>query len=261
MPKRDGYANGIPSWVDLSTTDVEKAKSFYSNIFGWEWVGNDMPGFGTYWMATLKGELIAGLSQQPPEMAAQHVPSMWNTYVNVDSADGTAAKATAAGGTVMMAPADIPGSGRMAFLTDPNGAAVGLWQPGGHKGAGLVNEHGALIWNEVFAPNTAKEVDFYRKVFGWEPSTQTMEGMGEYTMFNLAGSPIGGTMKPPMDDIPPHWRVWFGSSDPVATAAKATESGATVVIAPMDSPMGKMASFIDPTGAGFSVITAAEASN
>jgi len=259
VPTRDGYANGVPSWVDLSTTDVEKAKTFYGELFGWEWVGNEMPGFGTYWMATLKGQLVAGLSGQPPEMAAQHVPSMWNTYVNVDSVDQTVAKAMAAGGQLAMPAADIPDAGRMAFLIDPSGATFGLWQPSGHKGAGLVNEHGALIWNEVLAPDTARIVEFYRKVFGWEPSAQTMEGMGEYTMFNLDGSPVGGTMAAPTAEIPPHWRIWFGSSDPVETAAKAAELGATVVISPTDSPMGKVASLLDPTGAGFSVITAAAA--
>lgn len=259
MPKRGGFDHGVPSWVDLTTTDEEAAKNFYSKLFGWEWVRSETPQGGAYWMAKLDGELIAGLSSQQQEMAGKGIPSTWNTYVNVDSVDDTTAKAVAAGGEVIAPAIDIGDSGRMSVVKDLSGAAIGIWQAGTHKGAGLVNEPGSLIWNEVYAPDTEAIVTFYNKVFGWETGSTPFGGAGSYTTFKVGGTPVGGTY-PPHGDQVPHWHVWFGTADPDGTAAKAAELGATVVVPPTESPAGRFARLRDPTGAVFSVITAGQTS-
>jgi uncharacterized protein len=77
-----------------------------------------------------------------PREGAPPAPA-WRTYIWVDSADDTAAKATDAGGSVVMAPFDSLDVCRMAVVADPVGALFGVWQPGAHKGAQLVNEPGA----------------------------------------------------------------------------------------------------------------------
>lgn len=255
MPRMESYANGVPCWVDLAATDVDAARSFYSGLFGWEWNGGEMPQGGTYWGAQLGGAGVAAAYTQPEQHAEQGLPSIWYTYIAVDDVDASAAAAEAAGGTVVMGPADVPGAGRMAFFTDPSGAALGMWQGGEHKGAGLVKEHGSLVWSEVYAPDTAATVAFYGELFGWTAGSMEIPGGGTYTTFELNGETVGGTMPPPRDDVPPHWHVWFASDDTDATAARAVELGATVVVDPTDSPYGKMGSFVDPVGAVFSVIT------
>jgi predicted enzyme related to lactoylglutathione lyase len=257
MPKRDGFDPGVPSWVDLTTTDEEAARNFYGELFGWEWAPSDTPQGGTYWMANLDGVPVAGLSSQQQESAGQGIPSTWNTYINVDNADKTTAKAVAAGAQVVAPPTDIGDSGRMSIVRDPSGAVIGMWQPGRHKGAGLVNEPGALVWNEVYAPDTGATVAFYNKVFGWEGAS--LPGGGDYTTFKLGDALIGGTAPPSMGQ-PPQWQVWFGTADVDATVAKASELGATVLVAATDSPIGRFAFFRDPTGAAFSVITAGQSS-
>lgn len=255
LPKKDGFDHGVPSWVDLTTTDAEAAKNFYGKLFGWEWEASDMPQGGTYWTATLGGRRTAGLSAQQPAMANQGIPSTWNTYINVDSVDDTTAKAVAAGGEVIMPPVDIGDTGRMSVVKDPAGAAIGMWQAGTHKGAGIVNEPGAIIWNEVYAPDTDAIVAFYHEVFGWETGTIPMGDGASYTTFKVGGADIGGTAPPSMGQAP-HWQVWFGTADPDATAARAAELGAKVLVPPTDSAIGKFAFLLDPTGAAFSVITA-----
>jgi predicted enzyme related to lactoylglutathione lyase len=254
VPKRDGFRHGVPAWTDLSTTDEQAAKDFYAGLFGWQWTRIDAPGdAGAYWMASLQDALIAGLSQQQQPGA----PSVWNTYINVDSADEATARATAAGAQVLMPPMDIADSGRMAFFRDPAGAPIGVWQPGMHKGAGLVNEPGAMIWNEVYAADTPAIVAFYTAVFGWESGGMPMPGGGMYTTFHVGEDRIGGTAPPASPQVPPHWQVWFGTADADKTAAKAAELGGTVVVQPTGSPVGNFAFLIDPTGAAFSVITPA----
>ena len=78
---------------------------------------------------------------------------MWNTYIAVDDVDAAVDKVGSAGGQVLMPAFDIGDAGRMAFVADPTGAAVALWQANQHIGATLVNEPGALIWDELITDN------------------------------------------------------------------------------------------------------------
>ena len=126
MPERDGYIPGVPCWVDTSQPDPDAALPFYSGLFGWEFE-NVMPtgSEGTYFIGRLRGGDVAAVGSVPeggPPLA------MWNTYVWVDNADETAAKARDAGGGVVVEPFDVLDSGRMAVLTDPEGAAFFVWQ-------------------------------------------------------------------------------------------------------------------------------------
>src|SRR3954453_17994068 len=138
MPERDGYPAGVPCWIDTTQPDPEAAVAFYSGLFGWEF--EDVMGpesEGAYFIARLRGGDVAGVGSIPegaPPMA------MWNTYVWVESADGTASKVRDAGGTTLMEPFDVMDAGRMAVFADPEGAAFCVWQAKRHKGAGIVNE-------------------------------------------------------------------------------------------------------------------------
>src|SRR4051812_48608335 len=145
MIDRDGYIQGVPSWIDTSQPDPEAALPFYSGLFGWEFedvMPADSP--GKYFIARLRGGDVAAVGSQPegaPPMA------VWNTYVCVDSADETAARVESAGGKVLTPPFDVMDAGRMAVLSDPEGAVFCVWQPNQHKGANVVNEHGSLNFN------------------------------------------------------------------------------------------------------------------
>jgi len=88
----------------------------------------------------LNGQPVAGLGPQMNPDA----PAAWTTYVSVDDADKSAELASDAGGRVLLEPFDVLTVGRMAIILDPVGAAIAMWQPRDHIGAGLVNEPGAL---------------------------------------------------------------------------------------------------------------------
>src|SRR3954454_19946790 len=145
MPERDGYPAGVPCWIDTSQPDPEAAVEFYAGLFGWEFAGVMPPGApGQYFAARIRGGDVAAVGSIPEGMPQQ---ATWNTYVWVDSADDGAERAQAAGGQVVMPPFDIPGAGRMAVCTDPEGNAFMLWQAREHRGARVVNEHGSLNFN------------------------------------------------------------------------------------------------------------------
>ena len=257
MPERTSYTQGTPNWVDLQTSDQDAAKAFYAGLFGWSYDDQPMPQGPVYSMALLGGHPVAAIAPQPPEMAAAGVPPMWNTYIAVDSVDEAAGKVEAAGGKVAMAPFDIMDAGRMAFVMDPAGAPVALWQAGQHIGATLVNEPGTLTWNELITADPGA-FKFYSDVLGLSTSTMDMgAGGGEYTMFEVGGQPVGGSMPPQAPGVPNHWHVYFAVDDADATAAKAAELGGTVIMPPFDTPVGRIAVLGDPQGAVFSVIKTA----
>jgi uncharacterized protein len=239
----------VPSWVDIGLPDVQAGAAFYSALFGWDCPEGD-PEFGGDRVCTLNGRTVAGMGP-----AQNPGPPYWSSYVNVVSADETAALAVAAGGTLIVSPMDVGPAGRMAFFADPVGAVIGVWQAGEHPGAGVVNEPGALCWNELLTTDVARSVEFYGAVFGW--TADTHEGEMPYTEFHVDGRAIAGMMpKPPMApaEMPPNWGVYFAVGDTDDAVARAQSLGASLFMGPADIEPGRFAVLADPQGAVFNVI-------
>jgi predicted enzyme related to lactoylglutathione lyase len=272
MPERDGYIPGVPCWVDTSQPDPGAAVEFYRGLFGWEFESVMPPEApGEYFMARLRGGDVAAVGSLPEGMPPM---ATWNTYVWVDSADTTASKVRAAGGGVVMEPFDIMDSGRMAVFTDPEGAAFCVWQPKEHKGARIVNEHGALNFNGLNTRDVEGAKSFYGSVFGWTTlglsagEMWTLPGYGDHLergnpglreQIAQMGGPAGfedvvASINPiPADqpDTPAHWSVTFAVDDAAAIAEKAAELGGTVVVPPFDAPWSRLTIVRDPQGATF----------
>jgi uncharacterized protein len=179
--------------------------------------------------------------------------------VIVDDLGGTVERINRAGGDVM-AQIDVMDQGRMALFADPTGAVCCLWEPGEHRGAQLLNEPGAMSWNELATRDTAAAKSFYGQAFGWEARDQDMGGI-PYTTWLLADHPVGGMFDMSgnlPDQIPPHWLTYFNVEDCDAAVAKASELGGSVLREPTDIAPGRFAVLSDPNGAAFAVIAVAE---
>ena len=180
MSDRNGYDPGTPSWVDLSTPDVDASARFYGELFGWEAVEAGPPEeTGGYRIIMRDGKAVGGMMG----LMDPNQPAVWSTYVAVDDADATARAVRDAGGTVLVEPMDVMDAGRMAFFMDPGGAAIGVWQAGTNKGAQVVNEPGAVTWNELQVRDPEAHKAFYSAVFGWTPEAM-QQGPIDYTMWN-----------------------------------------------------------------------------
>lgn len=247
MSEREEYPPGVPCWVDVMVPDPAAARAFYAGLFGWEFAS----GTGPYVVARLGGRDVAGVG-------AFDRPS-WNTYVRVDALEATLERAAAAGGRVLVGPADMPPAGRAAVVGDPAGAAFLLWEPGQLPGAGRVNEPNTWTMSSLHVVDTEAAVAFYGAVFGWQP-----EPFGPITLFRSPGY-VGGeegqpiprdviaALAPPDPNVPPHWNVNFRVSDADAIAATAASLGGTVHVAPFDTPGFRNAILADPEGAVFSI--------
>lgn len=252
------YPHGTFSWVDLSSTDQSAAANFYKQLFGWSSVDVPIDADSVYTMFQIDGHTVAAVSAMQPEMQAQGMPSLWNSYVTVDDVEAVTKRAAEAGGTVIAQPFDVMGEGRMSVIQDPTGAVVSAWQPLSHIGASLVNIPGALNWNELRTPDAAKAGAFYSEVFGW--TMQEDEGPNAYTMFVNDGRLNAGMVE--MDEswgpMPPHWTPYFAVENTDAILEKAQELGGTVLVPAVDIPAGRFAAIQDPTGATFSIIQSSQ---
>ena len=109
--------------VELNTTDVAKAKSFYGKLFDWKL--RDMPMPGEAYTIIEVGEGTGGGLMKHPIPGA---PSSWLAYVLVEDVKATTGKAKALGATVLKDVTEVPGMGWFSLIADPTGAALGLWQ-------------------------------------------------------------------------------------------------------------------------------------
>jgi uncharacterized protein len=273
VPERDGYIPGVPCWVDTSQPDPEAAVAFYRGLFGWEFENVMPPGSdGKYFIARIRGGDVAAVTSPPAEAPST---AMWNTYIWVESADETSAKVLAAGGEVLVDPFDVSESGRMAVLADPEGAIFCAWEARRHRGARVVNEHGAVNFNGLNTRNAEAAKQFYGAVFGWQTLTLdtgvemwTLPGYGDYLEREQPGrreqTVSFGVPAEFLDvvanlthisgdepDVPPHWNVTFGVDDADGIAERARNLGATVRVAPFDVPWARMTVIADPQGATF----------
>jgi predicted enzyme related to lactoylglutathione lyase len=146
--------------------------------------------------------------------------------------------------------------GRLAVISDPGGAVVGLWEPGEHRGFGLTAEVGAPAWHELYARSYAAQLAFYTSVFRW--NTQVLGDTADfrYTTFGPAEAPAGGVYdadKVLPESVPSHWLIYFGVADADTASGRVQELGGSVVRDPWDSEFGRLAQVTDPLGAIFLV--------
>lgn len=241
---------GVPCWLDLGAPDVEAAVDRYGPALGWEFERSG-PEYGGYVMCGRGGHHAAGIGPGQPGS-----PPAWTLYLATDDCDATARAVERSGGTVLAAPFDVGSAGRMAVAVDPTGAVFGLWQAGDHIGAALVNEPGALVWEDLRSPDPDRAKAFYGSVFGYRYDAVPM-APGDYTTFALAdGVPLGGmgSMMGAPAGTPPHWLAYLAVEDADRSAQLISAGGGSLVTAPQDTPWGRMATVSDPTGAVVAVM-------
>jgi predicted enzyme related to lactoylglutathione lyase len=242
MSERTSYAPGTFSWAELATSDAAGAKSFYSTLFGWEYQDNPIGEGQVYSMAQRDGRNVAALfsSEQPPH---------WNNYVTVASADESARRARELGGKVVAEPFDVMDVGRMAVIEDPTGAMLCLWEARSNPGAALVNQPGAMTWNDLQTTDVPAAERFYGELFGW--TTQEMPESGGYRVIRNGERSNGGMQTLRIGGVPPHWMPYFGCDDVERLGEQVRDGGGRVLAGPIRMPGGTILVAMDPQGAVF----------
>ena len=253
MPKRDEAPVGAPCWVDLMTSDTDTVRPFYCELFGWT-IDDPGPDYGGYVNFQKDGVPIGGCMQNSPDMGAA---DGWSVYLASEDAEKTVAVATAEDGGVVVPAMPVMELGSMAVVTDPGQAAIGVWQPGLHKGFGVWAEPGTPAWFELQTRDYDASVRFYEEVFGWDAHTVSDTPEFRYTTLGegegqLAGIMDGSAYLP--EGEPAEWSVYFAVEDTDAALARVVELGGTITVPAEDSPYGRLAQAADPAGARFKLV-------
>lgn len=255
--KISAWPAATPMWVDLGVDDLDAAKAFYADLFGWTFASGG-PESGGYVLAELRGRAVAGIGPQQDKDA----PASWTTYLASDDVDQTAGRIVGSGGQLIAPPFDVMDSGRMALASDSLGSVFGIWQAGNHIGAERVNEHGALCWNELHTRDKEAARSFYTDVFDVSFQEIHDDGYVYSTICRpLDGREVGGVFQDAEASLPDRWMTWFASDHVQATALKAVELGATLIRPAAESPLGRTAIVRAPQGETFGIIDAPRTNN
>ncbi|MEP6548746.1 MAG: VOC family protein [Gammaproteobacteria bacterium] len=241
-------------WCELMTTDVAAAKAFYADVVGWNTQDVPMPGM-TYTLLRVGDAQIAGLMALPKEACDAGMNPRWLGYIGVVDAAAAADKVQRLGGNILGPPVDIPGVGRFAMVTDPQGAPFNLFKPASGGERVVSNQPGHVAWHELHTNDWPKAFEFYADMFGWlKGDTFDMGPMGTYQIFKIGGLALGGMFNSPGAQAMRFWLYYFNVDDIDAAAKRVTHGGGKIAHGPNPVPGGNwILQAVDPQGAAFAL--------
>ena len=243
-------------WADLLTDNLDAAQSFYSEVFGWEFSGDN-----EYRQATHAGVPVAGFVLHEPRDPT--VPEVaWLISISVSDVDAAAVAATSAGGSVLEAAQTVPDRGRYAVVEDNQGAPVALLRTSQGDPLARRTVDNEWIWAELWARDQRTAADFYKAVIGYEARV-IREGDDEaYTVLTIgmgAGKGNGknvstGIVTLPWPDVLPHWLPYLRVANVADAISRIKQAGGYVLLPPrQEFDDGTVAIVSDPTGGAFAI--------
>ncbi len=239
------WTPGMFVWRELMTRDLEGARRFYGELFGWTWKGDQTGTAHEYWIASRDGRQLCGAMNVPPGVS---MPPAWSSYVLVDDVDAAAKRCAAAGGRVLREPGDIPDVGRFAVVADPWGAVVFPYRASGGPSAPppFPPPVGSFCWETLVTPEPAKAIAFYGKVLGLG-TAPTPSGEGKVF---TAGHAQVADVQPARPGGPSYWATYVRVEGAEASRDRAVRLGGKVIVPRVDVPKVGIVSFVaDPAGA------------
>lgn len=233
--------HGTPIWYELMTRDPQAARRFYSRVVGWTIDETPPPGSTMeYRMVSAPDGHVGGMFTLTDEHVAGGARPGWLMYLGVDDVDACVASVSAGGGRVLMPAWDIPQVGRIAMVSDPQGAPFYVMRGASDEESTACDPlragHGA--WHELHAKDGPSATAFYVQQFQWKKAqAMDMGAAGVYQLIDIGERQLGGIMSDPAWPTP-GWLLYFRADGIEALAARVTEAGGTVVLPPMEVPGG-----------------------
>jgi predicted enzyme related to lactoylglutathione lyase len=252
-PPTNIHTPGRWVWAELFADNVDAAKTFYQEVFGWKFESSGA-GKDAYTLVRDDGRPIAGIVHfAKPADAVRS--ARWLALMSVPDVARTAEQATASGGKVIVAPRTIPGRGEVAVLADPDGALFGVIRSAAGDPPDTFPAFNAWLWFELWSKDASRMADFYRPIGAYTISRQ--EGPGDLTELHLVagGYPRAGILELKRKDLPTAWLPYVRVKDLKQTLAGVTRAGGRIVVEPApEIRNGKVAVFVDPQGAPIAAV-------
>jgi predicted enzyme related to lactoylglutathione lyase len=239
-------------WHDLVSTDLLADKQFYQGLFGWTFEQHDRSTGGTYALAKSDNQYVAGLVAAKTRDDHKNI-SRWIGYLSVDDVDQAVKVNAMAGGETIITPDDM-NIGRIAAVTDPKGAVLGLVRSKfGDPDDSMKDVPGRVVWDELLTNDVSASTGFYKKLLDYEVRTLKRRG-GVYTILLANNVKRAGILKNPSGDGQTMWLAYFSVPDINTVVSKVEPLGGKVLISPsQDIREGSMALVTTPSGAIFAI--------
>lgn len=229
-------------WHDLITPELEKAKAFYSGLFGWTF--EDLS--DGYSLASLDGRPVAGIASLDLAGRVGH----WLSLVSVTDIGAVHEQALAADAASVKAPFEVPGRGEVAVMRDPQGAAFGIVQSSQGDPKDLKAELNDWLWDEIWTDDVDAAGQFYTSVLGYEVAEKEGDGV-TYRFLAHNATPRVGLLEKMSPEMKNTWVSFILVADVAAAVANVESLGGQVLVAPQANIRnGSLAIITDPSGAG-----------
>jgi len=232
-------------WHDLVTPDMDQAKAFYGELFGWTF--EDVA--SGYALALNGTRPVAGIAKLNSAWDA----SYWIPLVSVPNVDAAAQGTERAGGEILREPFDLVGRGRVAVVRDPQGAVFAMVHNDRGDPADSTAGMNEWFWNEIWSDDVASSAAFYTDLVGYRQLERTVDGT-PYLFLAREGKPRVGLVQKPDPQIGNTWVAYLRVADAAAVTGKVESLGGRVLLAPQaEFRNGTLGILADPQGAGFVV--------
>jgi predicted enzyme related to lactoylglutathione lyase len=242
--------NGKLVWVDLITTDPQKAVQFYSTVFGWQaqYFSDEK-----YIEMNRDGRLICSVVLLEDE-EAQASDSRWLVSISVDDVDDATQRAVDNGGSVLESPTDLPDRGRYSVISDSQGAVLMLLRATGGDPVDdliLVDE---WAWAELWTNDTDEAESFYKSLAGYDSLRLPDASGGERILLGSDGKARATIVSLPWDDVEPNWIPYIPVSNVADTLQRIDDAGGALLVKSDDSDGSpEVAIVVGPTGGVFAI--------
>ena len=242
-------------WADLFTNDVDAARKFYGELFGWEWrwISNDPEhSYGVFYR---DGIAVAGVAHRaPPEGAPQY--GRWINYVSVADVARAVIEVESHGGRVLLASRTMADRGTFAILADQEGALFGMLDSSSDDPPDYQADVGDWLWVQLFSGDSTIAAKFYGELLGYKTSEpERAQQVVDYLLSAQGFARAGIGQLPEHSASHPTWLGYVRVSDVEQSVAKAISLGGAVLLAPDPNTLdGNLAIVADSHGAIFGVV-------
>jgi predicted enzyme related to lactoylglutathione lyase len=258
-PPRWELYEGMPCWIELVTTDPQRAQDFYAGLFGWEYEVHEDPHSGEHIIARHEGFPVASIRTADGEKSA------WRLFLATGDCDASTRQAESHGARVLVPRSELPGVGTKIVLMGPADAEFGLLQPE-ESWQFDVGLPGTLNWAELVTIKSQTADTFFQDLFDYESEQFGAEHRSDYSVWYLGGESVLARVNMVRDFIGehtrPHWLLYLGVDPSVGTdglVSQAIGLDGRVRVDPYDASFGRVAVLRDPTGARFAVVDSTQA--
>ena len=251
-------------WNQLATPNIDESIVFYSALFGWDVVEEDLADGGTTVRLAHKGDFVVGMHVLSEIEVNHGWKARWEPFLRVDNIPDVLVRVSEQPGQVLEGDVSAGTHGTLATISSPSGAQLCLWEAGSFSGQGMTRQNGVPSWHTLLVSNLDIEHTFWSKVVGWGDAQEAPElGLGHFTHpvhGNIAGSRVPSEeMKTTLGQLDCRWVPHIQVADCNQTVESAKAIGATVLLATEEVPNGgTQALIVDPLGGVFGVYTPRE---